>query len=99
MRILLDHGAPAPLRRHLPEHRVDRSAENGWEMPENGGLTLRAEEDGCEVMVTTYESIRASRIFPGGDRPSSLSWPRHGLGFRARWWGLEQSSRKHGEEN
>lgn len=57
MRILFDHGTPAPLRRHLPEHRVDRSAEKGWEMPENGELIQRAEEDGYEVIVTADQSM------------------------------------------
>ena len=58
VKILFDHGTPAPLRRHLPEHSVDRSAERGWELLENGELLRRAEEDGYEVIVTTDQSIR-----------------------------------------
>ena len=57
MKILFDHGTPAPLRRHLPEHSVDRSAERGWDLLENGELLRRAEEDGYEVIVTTDQSI------------------------------------------
>ena len=35
MKILFDHGTPAPQRNHLREHAVDRSAEKGWELLEN----------------------------------------------------------------
>jgi len=45
VKILFDHGTPAPLRHHLPEHSVDRSAGRGWELLENGELIQRAEED------------------------------------------------------
>ena len=57
MKILFDHGTPAPLRRHLPKHLVDRSAERGWEVLENGELILRAEAEGYEVIVTTDQSM------------------------------------------
>ena len=30
MKVLFDHGTPAPLRRHFPES-VDRSGEKGWD--------------------------------------------------------------------
>ena len=58
MKILFDHGTPAPLRLHLPEHSVDRSAERGWELLENWELIRKAEEDGYEVIVTTDQNIR-----------------------------------------
>ena len=58
MKILFDHGTPAPLRHHLREHTVDRSAENGWEMLENGELIRKAEEDGYRVIVTTDKNLR-----------------------------------------
>ena len=51
MKILFDHETPAPLRRHLPEHSVDRTAENGREMPENGELIRKAEESGYSAIV------------------------------------------------
>ena len=57
MKILFDHGTPAALRRHLGEHSVDRSAERGWELLENGELIRLAEENGYEVIVTTDQSI------------------------------------------
>ena len=37
---------------------MDRSAERGWELLENGELLRRAEEDGYDVIVTTDQSIR-----------------------------------------
>ena len=58
MKILFDHGTPAPLRHHLPEHFVDRSAERGWELLENGELIRKAEEDGYDLIVTTDQNIR-----------------------------------------
>ncbi|MCY3687416.1 MAG: hypothetical protein OXI17_10285 [Gammaproteobacteria bacterium] len=58
MKILFDHGTPAPLRHHLGEHTVDRSAERGWELMENGELLRKAEEDGYEILVTTDQNIR-----------------------------------------
>ena len=61
MKILFDHGTPAPLRNHLREHSVDRSAEKGWELLENGELIRKAEEEGYKVIVTTDQSIRYHR--------------------------------------
>ncbi len=58
MKILFDHGTPAPLRRYLHGHTVDRSAENGWEMLENGELIRKAEEIGYSVIVTTDKNMR-----------------------------------------
>ena len=58
MKIRFDHGTPAPLRNHLREHSVDRSAEKGWELLENGELIRKAEEEGYKVIVTTDQSIR-----------------------------------------
>ena len=45
MKILFDPGTPAPLRNHLRERSVDRSAERGWELLENGELIRKAEEE------------------------------------------------------
>ena len=61
MKILFDHGTPAPLRNHLREHSVDRSAEKRWELLENGELIRKAEEEGYKVIVTTDQSIRYHR--------------------------------------
>ena len=58
MKILFDHGTPAPLRRHLRGHVVDRSAERGWELLENGELISKAEDEGYDVIVTTDQNMR-----------------------------------------
>ena len=58
MKILFDHGTPAPLRKNLQEHSVDRSAELGWELLENGELLRKAEDSGYEIIVTTDQNIR-----------------------------------------
>ena len=80
MKILFDHGTPAPLRRHLPEHSVDRSAERGWEWLENGELIQRAEEDGYEVIVTTDQSMRYQQNLAGRRLAivvlMATAWPR-----------------------
>ena len=58
VKVLFDHGTPAPLRRHLEQHSVDRCAEKGWNLLENGELIRRAEEEGYEVIVTTDQKMR-----------------------------------------
>ena len=65
MKVLFDHGTPAPLRRHLREHSVDRSAERGWELLENGELIRKAEEDGYEVIVTTDQNMKFQQNLKG----------------------------------
>ena len=58
MRILFDHGTPAPLRRLLPGHQVDTARERGWEALANGDLLDEAEGNGYEVLLTSDQSIR-----------------------------------------
>lgn len=58
VKILSDHGTPARLRRHLDQHSVDRCAEKGWNLLENGELIRKADEEGYEVMVTTDKKMR-----------------------------------------
>ena len=80
MKILFDHGTPAPLRHHLQEHSVDRSAQKGWELLENGELIRRAEEEGYEVLVTTDQSMRYQQNRSGMRLAIvvllSTAWPR-----------------------
>ena len=80
VKILFDHGTPAPLRHHLPEHSVDRSAEKGWELLENGELIQRAEEEGYEVIVTTDQSMRYQQNLVGKNVAiivlMATAWPR-----------------------
>lgn len=65
MKILFDHGTPAPLQHHLGSHSVDRSAERGWELLENGELLRKAEEAGYEIIVTTHQSMRFQQNLSG----------------------------------
>ena len=58
MRILFDHGTPAPLRRLLPGHQIDTARERGWEALANGDLLDQAEGNGYEVLLTSDHSIR-----------------------------------------
>ena len=80
MKILFDHGTPAPLRQHLPEHSVDRSAERGWELLENGELIRKAEEDGYQVIVTTDQNMRHQQNLTGSRLAivvlMATAWPR-----------------------
>lgn len=65
MKILFDHGTPAPLRRDLHGHTVDTAAENGWDSLLNGDLLDRAEQEGYEVLITTDQSIRHQQNLSG----------------------------------
>ena len=80
MKVLFDHGTPAPLRRHLGGHTVDRSAEKGWELLGNGELISRAEEDGYEVIVTTDQNMRHQQNLAGRRLGivvlMATAWPR-----------------------
>ena len=58
MKILFDHGTPAPLRGHVPEHTVDTAAEKGWAELSNGDLLDQAESEEYELLITTDQSIR-----------------------------------------
>ncbi len=65
MRLLLDQGTPAPLRRHLPAHSVDTLAEKGWSDKDNGELLELAEREGYEILVTTDQSLRYRQNLEG----------------------------------
>ena len=59
---------------------MDRSAERGWELLENGELIQRAEEDGYEVIVTTDQSMRHQQNLAGRRLAivvlMATAWPR-----------------------
>lgn len=80
MRVLLDQGTPAPLRRHLGRHEVDTAFERGWSRLRNGELLDRAEEDGYQLLVTTAQNLRHQQNLV--DRELAIivllaaSWPR-----------------------
>jgi hypothetical protein len=57
VRILFDHGTPAPLRRGLPGHSVSTAHEMGWSEIDNGSLLAAAEKE-FDAIVTTDQSLR-----------------------------------------
>jgi hypothetical protein len=57
VKILFDHGTPAPLRRALSGHSVSTANEMGWSELDNGEL-LSAAEIEFDVIITTDRSIR-----------------------------------------
>ena len=61
MRILFDHGTPAPLSPFLEGHTVTKAKDAGWDKLNNGELLKAAEEAGFEVLVTTDKSMVAQQ--------------------------------------
>ncbi len=57
MRLLFDHGVPAPLRHFLTHHNVCLAKDMDWAEFVNGRLIIAAEEAGFEVMVTCDKNI------------------------------------------
>ena len=57
MRILFDHGTPAPLIPFLEGHAVTKAKDMGWERLVNGELLKAAEEAGFEVLLTTDKNM------------------------------------------
>ena len=58
MKILFDHGTPAPLRGYFPEHTVNTAAEKGWAELSNGELLDQAESGEYGLLITTEQSVR-----------------------------------------
>ena len=58
MRILFDHGTPAPLRSFLTDHTVLEAKTQGWDTFKNGDLLTAAEAAGFDVLVTTDKNMR-----------------------------------------
>ena len=65
MKLLLDNGTPAPLRRYVGDHEIRTAAQLGWATLANGDLLDRAEEAGYEVLITTDQSIRFQQNLAG----------------------------------
>ena len=57
MRILFDHGTPAPLIPFLAGHTVTKAKDAGWDKLANGELLKAAEEAGFEVLITTDKNM------------------------------------------
>jgi hypothetical protein len=79
MRILFDHGTPAPLRRALTGHTVSTAYEMGWTELDNGAL-LKAAETDFEALITTDQNLRYQQNLTGQRLailvPSTTSWPK-----------------------
>ena len=58
MLILLDHGTPKPLRRHLPGHTVHTAAQMEWDRLPDGTVLTMAEEAGYDLLLTPDQKIR-----------------------------------------
>lgn len=58
MRILFDHGTPAPLQPFLANHTIQEAKDLGWDTLSNGELLKAAEEAGFDVLLTTDKNIR-----------------------------------------
>jgi hypothetical protein len=61
MRILFDHGTPAPLIPFLTGHTVTKAMAMGWDQLVNGDLLKAAEQGGFEVLVTTDKNMAAQQ--------------------------------------
>lgn len=79
MRILLDQGTPAPLRRALAAHEVATAYEMGWAALDNGEL-LKAAEAAFEVFITTDRNLRYQQNLTGWRLAilvlPTTSWPK-----------------------
>jgi predicted nuclease of predicted toxin-antitoxin system len=58
MRVLFDHGTPAPLQSFLTGHTVREAKAQGWDTFKNGDLLAAAEAAGFDVLVTTDKNMR-----------------------------------------
>ena len=80
MKVLFDHGTPAPLRRALIGHEIDTAYECGWSKLQNGELITAAEAGKYELLVTTDKNLRYQQNLT--DRNLAIvvlwttSWPK-----------------------
>lgn len=79
MRVLFDHGVPAPLRNSLADHTVATAYEMGWATLDNGAL-LSVVEGAFDAFVTTDQSLGYQQNL-AGQRLAVLvlpttSWPK-----------------------
>jgi predicted nuclease of predicted toxin-antitoxin system len=64
MKILFDHGTPAPLRRQLAGHEIATAYEMGWAKLSNGEL-LAAAEKSFAAFITTDKNLRYQQNLAG----------------------------------
>jgi hypothetical protein len=65
MRILFDHGTPAPLIPLLKGHTVTKAKDAGWDRVSNGELLQLAEDEGFDLLLTTDKGIRYQQNLSG----------------------------------
>jgi hypothetical protein len=65
MRILFDHGAPAPLIAFPEGHAVTKAKEAGWDRLTNGELLNAAEATGFDLLVTPDKNMRYQQNLQG----------------------------------
>jgi hypothetical protein len=65
MRILFDHGTPAPLIPFLTGHTVTKAKDAGWDRLVNGELLKAVEEAGFEVLITTDKNMVTQQNMKG----------------------------------
>jgi hypothetical protein len=79
MKILFDHGTPAPLRHELIGHEVATAFEKGWSQLNNGDL-LREAEASFDLFITTDQNLKYQQNLTGRRLAilvlSTTSWPR-----------------------
>lgn len=64
MKILFDHGTPAPLRSRLAGHEISTAYEMGWATLSNGDL-LAAAEKSFDAFITTDQNLRHQQNLAG----------------------------------
>jgi hypothetical protein len=79
MKILFDHGTPAPLRHALIGHAVSTAYEMGWTELDNGVL-LKATETDFDTLITTDQNLRYQQKLTGRRLAilvlPTTSWPK-----------------------
>jgi hypothetical protein len=65
MRILFDHGTPAPLIPFLKGHLVTKAKVAGWERLSNGPLLDAAEAEGFDLLLTADKNLRYQQNLTG----------------------------------
>lgn len=61
MRVLFDHGTPAPLIPFLEGHTVTKAKDEGWDKLVNGDLLKVAEHAGFDLLLTTDKNMVAQQ--------------------------------------
>jgi hypothetical protein len=64
MKILFDHGTPAPLRHSLADHEISTAYEMGWAKLSNGDLLATAEKS-FDAFITTDQNLRYQQNLSG----------------------------------